>query len=289
MAKHSFGGSWTENKLRIIEMYLDSYLTALKKQRFNLLYIDCFAGSGYRTSEDTQQDLFDNSLADELKDGSARIALSKDGFDEYHFVEKDEGRYQDLQHVLEDFPEKSISIQRQDANAFLQEFCRTTRWRDNRAVLFIDPYGMQLDWLSLEAVAKTMAIDVWILIPVGIGPNRLLKTDGEIRDSWKKKLTRFFGCPESDWFKQMYKEKEVGQIPLFDELELEPEKVKVANLEAIAKYILYRLEQTFAHVAPNPIPLGPPSNPQMFYLFFAASNERGGRIGKRIATHLLKN
>ena len=39
---------------------------------------------------------------------------------------------------------------------------------------FIDPYGMDLKWSSIE-VLKGLGIDLWILVPTGIGVNRLLK------------------------------------------------------------------------------------------------------------------
>ena len=42
----TFGGDWTREKLRILEAYLDAYTTALKNTRFNLWYVDPFAGSG---------------------------------------------------------------------------------------------------------------------------------------------------------------------------------------------------------------------------------------------------
>lgn len=41
-----FGGAWTEEKLGILERYLDAYTTALKSTPFKLVYIDAFAGTG---------------------------------------------------------------------------------------------------------------------------------------------------------------------------------------------------------------------------------------------------
>jgi three-Cys-motif partner protein len=38
-------------------------------------------------------------------------------------------------------------------------------WRSHRAVLFLDPYGMQVEWQTIEAIAKTAAIDLWLLFP----------------------------------------------------------------------------------------------------------------------------
>ncbi len=50
-----FGGSWTKEKLDILQRYLNAYTTALKNQPFRLWYIDAFAGTGdvqLRASED---------------------------------------------------------------------------------------------------------------------------------------------------------------------------------------------------------------------------------------------
>ena len=54
-----FGGTWTQEKLGILERYLDAYTTALKDQHFKLLYIDAFAGTGQiaTVAEDEQRDI----------------------------------------------------------------------------------------------------------------------------------------------------------------------------------------------------------------------------------------
>ncbi len=41
-----FGGPWSLLKLEVVESYLKAFCTALKQQRFDLVYIDAFAGSG---------------------------------------------------------------------------------------------------------------------------------------------------------------------------------------------------------------------------------------------------
>ncbi|WP_375494674.1 hypothetical protein [uncultured Nostoc sp.] len=41
-------------------------------------------------------------------------------------------------------------------------------WRSNRAVLFLDPFGMQIPWSTIEAIAHTEAIDLWYLFPLGV-------------------------------------------------------------------------------------------------------------------------
>jgi len=48
----SWGGSWTEIKLEVFELYINSYLTIMLKQKKKykgwptLIYFDGFAGSG---------------------------------------------------------------------------------------------------------------------------------------------------------------------------------------------------------------------------------------------------
>jgi hypothetical protein len=50
-------------------------------------------------------------------------------------------------------------------------------------------YGMQVDWTTVEAIARTKAIDLWVLFPLGIGVNRLLTKSGDIPDSlWDAKV-----------------------------------------------------------------------------------------------------
>ena len=50
-AHPEFGGDWTRIKLSILEKYLDSYTTVMKKQEWaELVYIDAFAGCLLYTS-----------------------------------------------------------------------------------------------------------------------------------------------------------------------------------------------------------------------------------------------
>ena len=42
-----------------------------------------------------------------------------------------------------------------------QDLCHKD-WSSHRAVLFLDPYGMQVEWTTIEAIARTGAIDLWL-------------------------------------------------------------------------------------------------------------------------------
>jgi three-Cys-motif partner protein len=48
MVEHFFGGPWTEIKLDAVQYYLECYAKALTPKKFDLWYIDAFAGTGDR-------------------------------------------------------------------------------------------------------------------------------------------------------------------------------------------------------------------------------------------------
>ena len=165
--EHRFGGAWTQEKLEVLRKYLVAYTNVLKNQRLERYYIDAFAGTGDRTSHrDKAPKLFELPEFELLTKGSARVALEiEPPFHRYIFIEKRKSCTSALEHLKDEFPKRNITVLHDDANEAIQRICRTTDWRFNRAVLFLDPYGMQVDWETLRAAAATKAIDAWIFIP----------------------------------------------------------------------------------------------------------------------------
>ena len=206
---HQFGGDWTEEKLHRLRKYLSAYMTIFKAnqwaRRYTTYYVDAFAGTGTRTSRNeplTTLSLFEQDDADDIQrfyEGSARIALEiQPSFDQYVFVDMNVEHTRQLEALRAEYVSKAdqISICEEDANSFLQRWCHEMDWAANRAVLFLDPYGMSVDWTTLEAIAQTKAIDLWILVPVGQAVNRLLTKDKLPGKAWSDKLTKFFGTDE---------------------------------------------------------------------------------------------
>jgi hypothetical protein len=54
-------------------------------------------------------------------------------------------------------------------------------------------YGIQVEWSTIEHIAATGAIDLWILFPLGIGLNWLLPRSGLIPEGWRQRLNLFWG------------------------------------------------------------------------------------------------
>jgi three-Cys-motif partner protein len=98
-----------------------------------------------------------------------------------------------------EFPHLSprIHVEQGDANVAVERFCAETDWKRTRAVMFLDPFGNQVGWKSLEAIARTGAIDLWYLFPAGLGVNRQISAAGEFDD--KKASSLDFMLGTSEW------------------------------------------------------------------------------------------
>lgn len=303
MSKQEFGGDWTEEKLNRIRKYLPAYVHVLKGKGLKYFYIDAFAGTGYRDIKDTeslegesQTLLFPELVEEETQkflDGSARIALQTEPrFNKYIFIEKNINKIAELEKLKQEFPDKTqdIKIVNDDANSYLINLCHSEDWKLNRAVLFLDPFGMQIPWSTVEAIAKTRAIDLWYLFPLGIAVNRLLRKDANIPETWQRRLDDIFGT--SDWFEEFYKpiEQQTRQLSLFDINNSPTEQVeKVANFESISQYFVKRLKTVFAGVAENPLVLRNSCNNPLYLLCFASGNPKGSKPAIKIAQDILRN
>jgi three-Cys-motif partner protein len=292
---HRFGGAWTTAKLDVLAKYLRAYTTALKdkptKDRpFRKAYIDAFAGTGYRDAprrDEPTLPLFMPDLADresqEVLDGSARLALkTQPRFDKYIFIDRSPQRCAQLEQLRMEFPDVAgdVEIRNGEANDEIRRFCRPP-WKSHRAVLFLDPYGMQVEWSTIEAVARTKAIDLWLLFPLGIGVNRLLKKSGDIPPPWRRRLNLLLG--REGWYDEFYK-----VIRTRDLFGNESDLFEKATMQTIGRYFNERLKEVFAGVVDEPGMLRNSVNSPLYLLCFAVGNEQGKEIALRIAAHLLK-
>ena len=286
---NEFGGDWTVEKLDCLSDYLRAYVKILRKNRYYCItYVDAFAGSGYILPEKNQDKgipLFEeeSGAVSKFLEGSTRIALSiYPGFDQFIFIEKSKRISRALETLKEDYPQQSsrIQIKNYDANEYLTMWCaQKDFWKNNRAVVFLDPYGMQVKWQSLQSIANTRAIDLWILFPV-FGVNRLLTKGKQPPQLWSDCLTTFFGTDE--WKDSFYKKETIPT--LFGE---EEATCKSSSINEIGLFFLSRLKTIFPHVISEPLILCNSRNTPLYLLCFAASNPEKGQVALKIARDII--
>lgn len=273
-----FGGDWTKTKIEMLVEYARAYLTIMKKHHYwRTLYFDGFAGSGIIIKDDKEN--FKAYL------GAARRIVEIDdpkSFDAYYFVEKNPENFKQLNaSTKEQFPNKSIFVVKDDCNEKLKsmaEYMKKPKGeRDYDKVLaYIDPFGMQLEWSSIEAL-KGIGADAWILIPTGMGVNRLLKINGEISETWLKRLEVFLGIPGDQIKKDFYKEETV--LTLFGEEKKKSKTEKTAD--KASELYKNRLNEIFNYVS-EPMALKNAHNSTMYHLIFVSNNAAALKIATDI-------
>lgn len=298
MVIHKFGGKWTEIKLEKISKYLSFYSTALKKQKFKLWYIDGFAGTGaiaiekYKNNKEisnsTKLALSENSKCENTKEisGSAKIALDvKDKFDMYVFIDNKPSHIKQLNNLVKDYKKQGlcISIIKNDFNNEIVNLVNSINKNDfNRAIIFLDPYGMEVEWNTIKLIAETQKVDLWYLFPIE-GANRQLSNNKNRVDNDKiNSLNKLLGTNE--WINNWYKPNPQGS--LFGN----EEEIKNTNKQGIEDFVKNRLEGIFAKVM-KPYRLYGDKDEHKFSLFCCISNPAPKAFGlaQKAANHILKD
>lgn len=222
----------------------------------------------------------------EFQDGSVRVALDlPQKFHQYIFIDNKASHVVALQELIEkEFSDVKgkYEVVHQDANTWLVSWCNSQSWRTQRAVVFLDPYGMSVDWHTIEAIANTKAIDLWILFPFAIGANRMMPKDVLPEKDWAIRLTKTFGTV--DWIRRCYQK--TTTTNLFGEID--NSVTKIAGADEILEFFLERLRSVFPHVVDIPMVLYNSNNTPMYALCFAAGNPKGGETALKIAAHLAR-
>ena len=269
----TYGGSWTLEKLKILESYLDAYTTALKNKSFKLLYIDAFAGTGYVEFEDEDVKY--------LIDGSAAIAarINDKPFDRLIFIENDLDRCKELAKLKRRHPNRDMQIENLDANDYLKNLRQ--EWNNLRGVLFIDPFATQVQWSTIEKVASFNALDTWILFPT-FAIARMLprsKRPDDINPGLAKRLTIVFG--DESW-RNLYQKS--PQLNLFGTDEHE----RVSGVNGLIDIYKSKLESLFQdRFLSKSRTLKNSKNSALFEFLFCVGNLSGIGPAKRIAKHIL--
>lgn len=284
---HEFGGQHTEIKLAVVESYLKAYTTALRNRFRELWYIDAFAGTGSRTTRVIVRGggIFDERPVEIIdhRRGSAKIAIDvHPKFDRLVFIEKNPAYCAELRRLKELHKDRDITVIEGDANSSIQKQIAWDGWRFARGVCFLDPYGMEVEWATLEAIAQTKAIDVWFLFPLSGLYRQAARSFADIDESKRAALTRMFGSEQ--WINELYHGERRNDLfgSTFD-------IVRSADVAGLDRYVQSRLATIFPKVLkPLALPVG--KKPQRFSLFLCISNSDTKAIGlaTKIGNHILK-
>jgi three-Cys-motif partner protein len=273
-------GPWAKEKLEALGQYLSFYTTVLKKQGHWLrgtIFVDAFAGPGLsrvRTKEKAVEppglfgpDPESDTAEVEFLKGSPRVALDiANPFSSYIFVERDAQRISELNRLKGEYVSThAITIQEGEANAALQAWLASDiDWQHHRAVAFLDPFGMQVPWSTIEALARTRAIEIIINFPLGMAIQRLLTKSGDIPQGWQMSLDTFFGS--KDWHALAYESK----TDLFG-----PKISKVSDSGTkLLEWYRGRLCEIFGNVSTARLIKNTRGNP-LYYLIWAGPHKKG--------------
>jgi len=282
-----WGGSWTEIKLNAFSKYVWSYLTIMKGHpNWQTIYFDGFAGSGTRTG-DTQENrplIEALNIGDDsnVYKGSAERVLNLEKnlrFNYYYFIDTDNQALTALRTRIEkNFGAFSnVIFRRDDVNNQLLKLSTTMKKYEKKfaALIFLDPFGMQIKWESIASLRGTRT-DVWILLPTGVIVNRLLDKKAELKHI--EKLTSFFGLSEQKIKTYFYKR--MTKPTLFGKQEVIR---KVSDpIEKIARLYIQQLKSIWKFVTEEPLKLLNSKNVPIYHLIFASNNKTALKIASQI-------
>lgn len=284
------GGSWTNKKLKALHRYLTAYAVLMKdkprpEKPFRKIYFDAFCGSGTRNSEEPT--LFGSEELQNFAEFSPRVALSiAPQFDNFVFCDAKAANVDRLKKRLEseglDMGRCRFAVG--DANAEVTTFCRSTNWRETRSVMFLDPFGLQVNWATLEEIARTQAIDLWYLFPSGLGPLRMTPRSGDVPADWATRLTTIWG--DQSWREVAYSEETTKD--LFGQAD--PKISKTGDVGAFERAFMERLRTIFPGVSRSALRLRNSVGFEMFSLIFACANPRDAakKPALNIANHIVE-
>jgi len=288
-ADHEFGGVSTDLKLSLVESYLAAFTIALRPHFKQLLYIDAFAGTGSRTKrhEASEGDLMRPPAKERVEHsrGSARIAMDVEPhFDEIIFVDKNARHCAALRALSAERPDRTIRVLEGEANETIPRLLASRSRNGTRAVMFLDPYGMSVDWDTLKAIRESEAIDVWYLVSLSGIFRQAARKESALDQHKRAKLTRMLGTDrwEQAWYSSDAAPDLFGAV---DET-----KSRVADVPAMERFVHQRLGELFPKVL-KPLRLHNDRGVPSFALFFAISNPDRKAIGlaQKIANHILNS
>jgi three-Cys-motif partner protein len=260
-------GAWSERKLAIVRDYAAAYSTILAAQErpaFHHMYIDGFAGAGVHTSRTTG----------ELVSGSPLNALLVQPlFREYHLVELDPAKVQVLERIVGH--RRDVRVYQGDCNQILPQtvFPLVEYAKYRRALCFLDPYGLHLDWQVVNAAGRIKTIDMFLNFPIhDMNRNVLLRDPAKVEARQTERMTAYWG--DESWRELCY----THELDLFGKLEKE-------SNERVVQAFRKRLHTTAGFkFASRPHAMKNSVGAVIYYLLFGSQKRTALEIAEDIFT-----
>ncbi len=292
MVQRSFGSTHTKVKLDTVFNYANFYTKVLRnkpspERPFRLHYLDAFAGTGeipLGVSLPTLEGIID---AEEVIVGSVRRALSVDvPFSRYVFSDLRRKNTKELQTLAADYShlKDHIEIVGRDANDVVRDFC-SSLGKGDRALIFLDPFGNQVRWETLEIIAATEKVDLWYLFPAWLGIARQVKNNGQVVKEAERSIDSMFG--PFDWRSHAIAKTTSSQGDFFADAPVELEKI--ASADGMTRFMIECMASIFGGgVAKSWLPLGRGGQPH-YSLLFACSNpgKRAKELAQKVAREIM--
>ncbi len=260
-------GEWSEAKLNILREYVKPYMQILNKHHpLFPVYIDAFADRGQHISRRTK----------EIVPGSPLHALRIiPRFKEYYFIDIDPKKVEDLKRLVRtelkgyESPLPEVHILEGDSNSILKHevLPKITHSSYRRALCFLDPYGMHLDWEVIKMAGELKTVDIFVNFSIMDMNRNVLRRDPDKVDSKEIRRMNLF------WGDESWKD-----IAYYRGGDLFGHPEKVSNKEIKDAY-RQRLKEIagFAYV-PEPIAMKTSQNTIVYYLFFASAQSVARKI-----------
>ena len=149
-------------------------------------------------------------------------------------------------------------------------------------MLFLDPFGLSIEWSTIEHIGNLEALDTWILFPVGTVARMLprRRVPEEIEPAWAERLTRVYG--DLRW-RGLYSVS--PQVDLF----VDPGYERAPGVEGLLGIYKGRLSNLFGkrYLEPS-VRLRNSLKAPLYEFIFCAGNSAGAKLAKKGAAHIIR-
>ncbi|MGP1385821.1 MAG: three-Cys-motif partner protein TcmP [Thainema sp.] len=182
--------------------------------------------------------------------------------------------------MREEFPNRVIDVRQGNCNEVLcNELVPQLPYASKqRAFVFLDPYGLQVDWETVRQLASTKTCDIFVNFSV-MGVTRLLPRDQNPEPAVVNQLNKVMG--NTNWLTQIYREPPGIQLDIFGNPTEPALSRDTIQAEWLASLYTEQLQSLFPHVS-RPVLMRNSINSVLYALCLASHNQTAVRITNEI-------